>query len=114
MRFLLTFLLASLAAPGALRAQGPMSPSPAVRSSFRAVHYDVSAVLSPAMQSMTAHATVEFQASETSRVVLCELHPNLKITAVTDTAGKPVPFQRDPRYPLQVRADLSDPIAAGQ
>lgn len=66
------------------------------------------------MQLLVAHAKVDFTASDTSRIVQAELHLNLKVTAVTDAAGKPVAFERDPRNPLVVVATLADVVAPGQ
>lgn len=110
------FILAAVIAPAA-RAQGgrgPMIAPQASKPAFRATHYEINAILTPANQLIEAHAKVDFTASDTSRTVLVELHQNLKISAVTDAAGKPVAFERDSRNPLVVQVTLNDPVAAGQ
>ncbi len=81
---------------------------------FRAVHYEVTAALSPADQTLTARAKVEFQALDASRQVEVELHPNLKISAVVDSSGKPVSFERDETTPLLVRVTLPETATVGQ
>ncbi len=111
----LAFLVLTVAFPPAAGAQsqGPMAPPQAAKAAFRATHYEVTATLTPASQLLVAHAKVDFTASDTSRVVQAELHQNLKITAVTDAAGKPVAFERDTRNPLVVQVTLNDVVAAG-
>ena len=81
---------------------------------FRAVHYDVTASLAPADQTLSARAKVEFQAGEASRQVEVELHPNLKVSAVLGSDGKPVSFERDQQTPLVVRVTLPQPATVGQ
>jgi aminopeptidase N len=81
---------------------------------FRAVHYEVTAALSPADQTLTARAKVEFQALEASRQVEVELHPNLKISAVADSSGKPVSFAHDETTPLLVQVMLPETATVGQ
>jgi hypothetical protein len=102
-----------------IQAQAPSLPQSAAvalrQSSFRAVSYDVSVSLSPSDQVLSGKATVEFESREPSSTVECELHPNLKITAVRDAAtGKPLSFDRDNARPLRVRVLLADPVTAGQ
>ena len=97
-------------APG--RPQTP--PQTVRRSPFRAVSYDVTASLSPSDQTISARATVEFEASEPSRNLECELHPNLRLTDVLDASGQPIPFERDGYNQLLVRVSLRDPVATGQ
>src|SRR6185295_3156895 len=99
-------------------AQAPSAPQAAAQSlraaTFRAISYDVSVSLAPATQTLSGRATVEFESREPSRTVECELHPNLKITAVRDASGKALDFDRDSARSLRVRVLLSDPVAAGQ
>ncbi len=108
------FVLASRAA----LAQAPSLPqtvAPQLRqASFRAVSYDVSVSLSPSDQVLSGKATVEFMSREPSRTVECELHPNLKITAVRDAAGHALQFDRDNTREMRVRVLLADPVPAGQ
>src|SRR5712692_9150382 len=101
---LLAWLLFASAAP----AQTPP------KFAFRATHYEVTASLAPAEQTLTARAKVEFQALQASRIVEAELHPNLKVTAVLGSDGKPVNFTRDDSAPLLVRATLPQPITIGE
>jgi hypothetical protein len=99
-------------APAPVRPQAPVeAPRP---PAFRAVTYDVRASVTPADQALSAKATIEFESSELSRSLECELHPNLRITAVTDDAGKPVEFERDFGNPLLVRVSLPSGVPAGQ
>src|SRR5207244_4263534 len=86
----------------------------AQKFSFRAVSYDVYASLLPATQTLSARATVEFEANEPSRLIECELHPNLKVTTVQDSKGKALDVSRDDMNPLLLRVTLPDPVAAGQ
>jgi tetratricopeptide (TPR) repeat protein len=97
-----------LLAPGFAQAQEPR------KFVFHAVHYDVTATLSPADQTLAGRAKVEFQAAEASRAVEVELHPNLKVSAVLSADGKPVNFERDASNPLVVRATLPQPATVGQ
>ncbi len=101
-------LLCLLLICAAAQAQAPRALA------FRAVHYDVTASLAPTDQLLTARAKVEFEAREASRVVETELHPNLKITAVLGTDGKPASFDRDNSNPLFVRVTLPQPATIGQ
>ena len=91
-----------------------MVPNSAAHPAFRATHYDVMATLTPATQMLTAHATVDFVATDSSSTVLFELHPNLHVTAVTNAAGKQQTFQRLDKNSLQMRVDLDSAVAVGQ
>ena len=75
--FLALLLLGSV--PG--RAQAPRA------APYRAIHYDLTATLDPVGQGITARAKIDFQASEASRNVEVELHPNLRVTEVTSADG---------------------------
>jgi hypothetical protein len=120
MRNLRTFALsfAALLLCGAAFAQAPVRPQAPVEAtrppSFRAVTYDVRASILPAEQALTAQATVEFESSEPSISLECELHPNLRVTAVRDAAGKPLEFERDSNNPLVLRVTLPGGFPAGQ
>jgi tetratricopeptide (TPR) repeat protein len=81
---------------------------------FRATHYEVSATLNPAEQTLQAKAKVEFEVREASRIVEFELHPNLKIASVMGADGKAVNFERVESAPLRVRATLPDMATPGQ
>ena len=91
-----------------------MAPPPAARAGFRAVHYEVSAVIAPASQTLAVRANVQFEATEASHVIQAELHPNLRLSSVTDAAGKPLNYQRDSRDPLQVLVDIGNAATPGQ
>jgi len=101
-----------------LAAQGPGRPQSAVQPErhlgFRAVSYDVYASLSPADQTISAKATVEFEAREPSSTIESELHPNLRITDVRDASGRPLAFNRGDGDPLLVRVNLNDSVPVGQ
>jgi aminopeptidase N len=95
--------------PGvALHAQAPR------KIAFRAVNYEVNASLSPANQTLSARARVEFEVVEASRVVAVELHPNLKVTAVFGPDGKPLTFDREDSAPLIVHVQLPQPETLGR
>ncbi len=81
---------------------------------FRAMNYVVSATLVPAEQTLQARARVDFEVREASRIAEVELHPNLKVTAVTGADGKPVPFERVESAPLRLRVTLPDAATPGQ
>ncbi|HEX2715887.1 MAG TPA: hypothetical protein VHM88_27200, partial [Candidatus Acidoferrales bacterium] len=106
LRYLAAPVLLWLAA-GAAQAQAP-------KFAFRAAHYEVTASLVPAEQTLAAHAKVEFQTLQASRIVEVELHPNLKVSAVLGSDGKPVSFARDDSTPLVLRATLPQPVPIGQ
>lgn len=99
-------------------AQAPTRPQAAApaphRVTFRAVSYEIFASLFPENQTISARAIVEFESQELSRTVECELHPNLRISAVRDASGKLLDSDRDYANPLFVRVSLPDSIAAGQ
>ena len=57
---------------------------------------------------------MEFEALEPSRTIECELHPNLRITAVRDVKGQVLEVDRDDYNPLLVRLTLPDPVPTGQ
>ncbi len=118
LRFAALACAAILAASCTLRAQAPPRPQTfpqtVSRAAFRAVSYDVTASLSPATQTLSARATVEFEASEPSRNLECELHPNLQLSDVLDANGMRVPYERDGIEGLLVRVSLPAPVATGQ
>ncbi len=108
-------VLLSGSAVGAQQPVRPQIATPAQRKlSFRAVSYDVYASILPATQSITAKATVEFESLDPSRIIECELHPNLRITAVRDTKGQVLEVDRDDYNPLVLRVTLPDPVPTGQ
>jgi hypothetical protein len=84
------------------------------KTGFRAVSYEVFASLIPENQMLTARAIVEFEAQSPSRVVECELHPNLTLSDVRDASGRVLPVDRSGQNGLDVIVSLSDVVPAGQ
>jgi hypothetical protein len=93
---------------------GPADAQEARKWNFRATNYLVNATLLPVEQTLQARARVDFEVREASRNVEVELHPNLKVTAVTGADGKPVPFERQESTPLRLRVTLPEVVAPGQ
>ncbi len=81
---------------------------------FRATNYVVNATLLPTEQTLQARARVDFEVREASRNVEVELHPNLKVSAITGSDGKPVPFDRQENAPTRLRVTLPEVVAPGQ
>lgn len=94
--------------PPAVTTQAPQ------KTGFRAVSYEVFASLVPENQMLTARAIVEFEAQTSSRVVECELHPNLSLSDVRDAAGKVLEIDRGGQSGLDVTVTLPDVVPAGQ
>src|SRR5262249_11999960 len=82
-------------------------------TTFLAKHYDVSATLDAAKQTLFAVAKVDFEAQAVSSTVRVELHPNLGIKQVQSADGKLLSFERDPQNPLIVSVTLPAPMATG-
>ncbi len=80
---------------------------------FLADHYDISATLNTIGQTISAVAKVEFKAGEASSNVRVELHPNLNVTDVKGSDGRPLPFERDAQNPLLLTVTLPAPVGAG-
>jgi aminopeptidase N len=104
------FLLLSAAVLSAATRAQAQAPRPLT---FLAVHYEISASLDPSVHGLSAKAKVEFQATEPSRLVQVELHPNLKLASVAGADGKAVPFERDSANPLLVQVTLPQAATAG-
>ena len=92
----------------------PASAQAPRRYPFRASNYDVEALIQPNDQTITVEARVTFIASEVSRNVLVELHPDLHITSIKITNGQPLNFERDDHTPLLVNIGLPDVLAPGK
>jgi aminopeptidase N len=88
-----------------LKPDGAMAQDVA-KEPFLATHYDVTATLDPASQSISAVAKVDFRVSEVSSVVRVELHPNLNVSEVKNAAGKALNVERDNLNPLLVNVNL--------
>ena len=121
-RFLVLMALAAVLvssgfaqAPGEPQGPGqPVAPvQTAPRIAFHATNYEIRASLDAVGRVLTAQAKVEFTANDASRVVDVELNQNLRVNAVRDAAGKPLPYDRDDTTPLNVHVTLPDTVAAG-
>jgi len=84
----------------------------AAKLPFLAEHYDVSATLDPASQSLSGVAKVDFRASEVSSIVRVELHPNLNVSEVKSSSGKALNFERDNMNPLLLNVNLPSAATA--
>jgi len=90
-----------------LRAQAPRAPA------LLAVHYDVTAILDPITQSLSAVAKVDFKVQEVTSAVRVELHPNLNVNDVRSADGKVLGFERDSQNPVNLIVNLPSPVAPG-
>ena len=71
------------------------SPSwAAEKTRLRVDDYQIDAELIPHTHKLTARAKVKFTALETLNIATFELHNALRVTRVTDDAGKPVSAER--------------------
>ena len=84
------------------------------RAAFQAVHYDVTAHLTPASRLLTARARVDFLAEAGTGLLEFELHSALRITAVRTADGKELPFERDAESPLRARVTLPAALQPGE
>src|SRR5579859_1037779 len=101
----LALLLLVVGAP--LRAQAPRAPA------LLAEHYDVTAILDPITQSLSAVAKVDFKVQEVTSAVRVELHPNLNVNDVRSADGKALGFERDSQNPVNLIVNLPSPVAPG-
>jgi hypothetical protein len=120
-RYLGAFLACGLLSvfPAGAQVDAPVRPSAAPtqapqKSGFRAVSYEVFASLTPESQMLTARAIVELEAQAPSRIVECELHPNLTLSDVRDASGRTLAVDRGGQNGLDVAVTLPDTVAAGQ
>jgi len=81
---------------------------------FRATNYNVEVILHPDNQTLTGEAKVDFVATEVSRTLLVELHPDLVVSSVKNGAGKSLTFARDNNSPLLVNVDLGEAATPGK
>ena len=94
-------------------AQGPLqAPVQGRRYSFRATNYDVEAILHPENQTLSAQVKVDFVASEVSKTVLVELHPDLHINSVK-SGNQTLNFERDNNNPLYLTVGLTGASTPG-
>src|SRR5579883_1641057 len=118
----LTLLSASLLIAGSValaQINAPVRPPETTsqapqKTGFRAVSYEVFASLAPESQMLTARAIVEFQAQEASRIIECQLHPNLTINDVRDPSGNVLELDRSGENGLDVTISLPNVVPAGQ
>jgi aminopeptidase N len=97
-----------LALAAAAAAQAPRS------FPFRATNYNVEAILNADAQTLSAQAKVDFVAERVSKTLVVELHPDLRISAIRDAAGKTLEFSRDSNEPLAVDIGLLDAATPGK
>jgi hypothetical protein len=110
---LLAILTISLCAALSASAQGPLqAPAQGHRYSFRATNYDVEAILHPESQTLSAQVKVDFVASEVSKTVLVELHPDLHINSVK-SGNQTLNFERDNNNPLYLAVGLNGASTPG-
>jgi len=81
---------------------------------FRASNYDVEVILHPDEQMLTAEAKVDFVATQVSRTISVELHPDLILTSVKTSTGQPLSFERDGNSPLLVSVGLPGAATPGK
>src|SRR6202167_6378447 len=87
------------------------SPSwAAEKTRLRVDDYQIDAELIPHTHKLTARAKVKFTALETLNIATFELHNALRVTRVTDDAGKPVSAERGVQD-SSVRVQLSKELA---
>jgi len=103
---LVGIFLAGSAPPA--RAQSPR------KSQFRAVHYDITAALLFQQHSISSRAVVRFEAKEPSALLDLELHQDLNVQAITLADGRPIHFDRDPKFPMRLTVTLPQTVVPGQ
>ncbi|HKM66780.1 MAG TPA: M1 family aminopeptidase [Candidatus Acidoferrum sp.] len=81
---------------------------------FLAEHYELSAYLDTAGQTINAIVKVEFRAQDVSQIVRVELHENLEVREVKGADGKALSFQREVENPLYLSVTLPAPVATGK
>jgi aminopeptidase N len=80
------------------------------KNRIRVDNYQIDAELTPHTHRIEAHAKVKFTALEALNIVTFELHNALRVTKVTDDAGKPVSAERGVQD-SSVRVQLSKGLA---
>ena len=81
---------------------------------FRATNYDVEVVLHPENQTISALVKVKFVATQVSRTLLVELHPDLRVNSVKTADGKELSFDRDNDSPLLLSVALPGVATPGK
>ena len=83
---------------------------PAEKTRIRVDDYQIDAELTPHTHKITARARVKFTALEDITAATFELHNGLRVTKVTDDAGKPVSAERITQD-FTERVQLSKPLS---
>ncbi len=81
---------------------------------FRATNYLVETILHTESQTLTGEAKVDFVATEVSRTLLVELHPDLVVSSVKTVSGQKLTFARDNNSPLLVSVELAETATPGK
>lgn len=81
---------------------------------FRATNYDVEVVLHPEDQTLSALVKVNFVATQVSRTLLVELHPDLRVNSVKTGDGQALTFGRDDNSPLLLSVSLPGTATPGK
>lgn len=81
---------------------------------FRATNYDVEAIVHTENQTITGEAKVDFVATQVSRTLLVELHPDLVLSSVKTASGKNLTFARDNSASMLVNVDLAESATPGK
>jgi aminopeptidase N len=81
---------------------------------FRATNYDVEVMLHPEDQTLSALVKVKFVATQVSRTLLVELHPDLRVNSVKTADGKELSFDRDNDSPLLLSVALPGTATPGK
>src|SRR5256714_183586 len=84
----------------------------AERSRFHVDDYQIDAVLNPHDHKITARAKVKITAQEDLNVATFNLHNDLRLSRVTDSAGKPLTTERVPQD-SSVRISLDKTVSKG-
>src|SRR5256714_14368702 len=84
----------------------------AERSRFHVDDYQIDAVLNPHDHKITARAKVKITAQEDLNVATFNLHNDLRLSRVTDSAGKPLTAERVPQD-SSVRISLDKTVSKG-
>jgi len=108
MKRLITVAAFCLSLATSLSAQAPRA------FPFRATNYSVEAVLQPDSQTLAALAKVDFVATQVSRTLLVELHPDLHLNSVKTASGQSLNFERDSTSPLYLSVGLPDTATPGK
>lgn len=85
----------------------------AEKSHFHADDYQIDAVLSPHDHKITARAKVKITALDDLNIATFQLHNDLRLTKVTDSAGKPLTADRIPQD-SSVRVSLKNTVPKDQ